>query len=84
MHRRKGAALVNRRQRRALGQRRYGRGELKKYAECPDCTADVIVSEVVPGIFNADVIHDDTCPWFQAFQRSGGMGVRFVRRTDDD
>lgn len=36
---------------------------------CLDCTADVSVSELYPGLFTATVAHDDTCPTYQQKQR---------------
>jgi hypothetical protein len=70
---------MNRRQRRAAGQRRYGPRDLKQAAACPDCGSDVSVIEVAPGVYQAEVRHDDCCPWFADFQRNGGLGVRFVK-----
>jgi hypothetical protein len=71
---------VNRRDRRAAGQR--GRrtlteADIRRVAACPDCNADVDGYEVEPGVYRAVVFHDETCPWFTAFQRGGGLGVRF-------
>ena len=71
---------MNRRQRRANGQR--GRltlnpAQIRHVAACPDCNADLDSVEVEPGIYQVFVFHDDTCPWFAAFKRDGGFGVRF-------
>lgn len=70
---------MNRRQRRAARHR--GPVEPRKLANviaCPDCTADVSVIEVAPGEYHGIVEHDDTCPWFAAFKRDGGIGVRLA------
>jgi hypothetical protein len=64
---------VNRRQRRSGGQR--GR-EIVRAAQCPDCDSRVSMTEVAPNVYRADVEHDETCPWFSAFKRDGGFGVR--------
>jgi hypothetical protein len=67
--------VVNRRQRRATGNRRPL--TIEDVVACPDCTADVTVVEVAPGMYHGIVEHDDTCPWFADFKRHGGFGVRF-------
>jgi hypothetical protein len=69
---------VNRRTRRAAGQR-CSRGDVEQLVVCPDCNADVVVTEVAPGVFQGDVYHDESCPWLVSFQRDGGLGVRFVK-----
>lgn len=71
---------MNRRQRRAAGQRGHRpltKAEIRRVAACPDCAADVDGIEVEPGVYQVAVFHDDTCPWFTAFQRDGGFGLRF-------
>ena len=58
---------MNRRRKRATGQRRAASWtvpEVTQIAACPDCNADVTVTEVAPGVFAGTVEHDDTCPWF--------------------
>jgi hypothetical protein len=70
---------VNRRQRRANGQHRPGCADIAKQAACPDCTADVVVTEVAPKVFRGDVYHDESCPWLAKFQRDGGLGVRIFK-----
>ncbi|MBJ7340636.1 hypothetical protein [Mycolicibacterium sp.] len=72
---------MNRRQRRAAGFRTKV-DELQHLAACPDCGSEVEIERVAGRIYNATVRHDDTCPWLTAFQRDGGLGVRFVRRDD--
>jgi hypothetical protein len=74
---------VNRRQRRAAGQRGHPRlteADIRRVAACPDCDADVDGFEAEPGVYSVAVMHDDTCPWFAAFQRSGGPSIRFGYR----
>lgn len=71
---------MNRRQRRARGQRRPGPRELQQYAACPDCGSDVIVTEVAPRVYRGEVRHDECCPWFADFERSGGLGTRVVKK----
>ena len=43
---------------------------------CPDCDADVTMVESAPGIWQAEVAHDDTCPWWLDYQARGDAGVR--------
>ncbi|MBI3214736.1 MAG: hypothetical protein HYZ38_12990 [Mycobacterium sp.] len=74
---------MNRRQRRASGQRRPSPRQLEQYATCPDCDSTVSLVEIAPRVHQAQVQHDDTCPWFLAFQRNGGLGVRLIRSEDD-
>jgi hypothetical protein len=71
---------VNRRDRRANGQRRRPRltqAEIRCVAACPDCNADVDSVEIDPNVHQVFVYHDETCPWLTDFQRRGGYGVRF-------
>jgi hypothetical protein len=70
---------VNRRQRRALGHREAAH-KLLKTAACPDCDSNVTVVEVAPDIYEGLVAHDDSCPWFTAFKRAGGFGIRGIRK----
>jgi hypothetical protein len=80
----RGAPVVNRRQRRAGGNRRPLTDiERERVLACPDCNGDVTVAEVAPRAYHAFVQHDECCPWFAAFKRNGGLGVRFVRSEDD-
>jgi transcription elongation factor Elf1 len=75
---------MNRRQRRAAGQRPPGPHELEQYAACPDCGSDVVVTEVAPEVFQGEVRHDECCPWFADFERRGGLGVRFVKKHNNN
>ncbi len=75
--------LVNRRQRRAAGQRGPARRDIGQFVACPDCNSTVTVTQVTDRIYNSTVEHDATCPWFAAFKHSGGFGVRFTRRGDN-
>lgn len=71
---------MNRRDRRANGQRgprRLSQADIWHAAACPDCNADVDSVEVEPGFYQVFIAHDDTCPWFPAFKRHGGFGIRF-------
>jgi len=52
---------VNRAQRRAAARAGIDPQALD-LARCPDCDSDVSVAELVPGVFGADVRHDDSCP----------------------
>lgn len=40
---------------------------MTQLAICGDCDADVTITEVGPDLFTAEVLHDDTCPWYRAF-----------------
>jgi hypothetical protein len=74
---------MNRRQRRADGHR--GRAQhLAQAIRCPDCNADVEVTKVGHGHYSGEVRHDDTCPWYQAFQHAGGFGIRFGHTQHDE
>jgi hypothetical protein len=53
------------------------KAQIRRVTACPDCNADVDSIEVGPGVHQVFVYHDETCPWFAAFQRTGGYGVRF-------
>jgi hypothetical protein len=46
---------------------------------CPDCDSDVTLAVTTDGI-QANVNHDDTCPWYVEFKHNGGSGIRFGRR----
>jgi hypothetical protein len=74
---------VNRRQRRAAGQRGPARRNIELITACPDCDSTVTVTEVTDRVYNSTVEHDATCPWFAAFKHAGGLGVRFTRREDN-
>ncbi len=43
--------------------------QITRTAACPDCDSDVSVAELVPGVFGADVRHDDSCPRMIAADR---------------
>jgi hypothetical protein len=65
---------MNRRQRRANGQRSRRSltpAQIRRIAACPDCAATVDGFEVEPGHYQVAVFHDSTCPWY---------AVRFGRR----
>lgn len=36
---------------------------------CPDCDADLQISEPYPGVFITTVMHDDTCPSWANIQK---------------
>ena len=75
---------MNRRQRRGTGNRRpINDIDRERALACPDCDAAVTATEVAPRVYQVIVRHDECCPWFAAFQRNGGLGVRFVRSEDD-
>jgi hypothetical protein len=67
---------VNRRQRRA-GSRAQ---QLARTIRCPDCNSETTVVKVAPRVYRGEVRHDDTCVWLRAFEKAGGLGVRFGRR----
>jgi hypothetical protein len=70
---------VNRRQHRANGQHGHTQ-HLTQAIRCQDCDSEVTVTEVAPNVYSSEVHHDDSCPWYRAFKRSGG--VRFTSRED--
>lgn len=74
---------MNRRQRRIQGHRGAAH-QLLQATECPDCNSDVAITEVAPGVFQGAVEHDDSCPWFTAFKRAGGLGIRFGHTHEGD
>ena len=50
-------------------------------AACPDCDADVALSEDGPGQFTVVVVsHDGCCPWFSPFVCSGADRVRLYTK----
>jgi hypothetical protein len=69
---------MNRRQRRA-GSRAQ---QLARTIRCPDGDADVTVVKVAARVYRGEVRHDASCPWFAAFERAGGYGIRFAHPTD--
>ncbi|BBX69709.1 hypothetical protein [Mycolicibacterium psychrotolerans] len=71
---------MNRRNRRASGPGRrltLTPADIRRVTSCPDCGSEVESIELEPSVYEAVVRHDDTCPWFAAFQRDRGYGVRF-------
>lgn len=47
--------------------------DLVQATQCADCDSDVTIVELGrPGIYSAEVRHDDTCPFYVALQRDGG------------
>jgi hypothetical protein len=42
---------------------------LEQVCACPDCDADVTITELAPGVYGGSVEHDDTCPWYTAYKR---------------
>ena len=74
---------MNRRERRAAGQRVPARRDTEPLVACPDCCSTVTVTKVTDRVYNSTVEHDATCPWFAAFKCGGGVGVRFTRREDN-
>ena len=71
---------MNRRQRRANGHRGPRTQHLARAVACPDCGSTVTLSKVAARVYSGMVEHDDTCPWYQAFQRRGGHGVRLATK----
>ena len=51
--------------------------QIRRATACPDCAADVESYEVGPGVYQVAVYHHECCPWWSAFKRRGGFGVRF-------
>jgi hypothetical protein len=43
------------------------RAESKQVCVCPDCDADVTITELAPGVYGGSVEHD-TCPWYTAYK----------------
>jgi hypothetical protein len=48
-------------------------------AACKDCDAHVRIVEVAPDVYSASVAHDDSCPWWQAFQLRAAHNPRVPR-----
>jgi hypothetical protein len=61
-------------------RRRWTTAQLAPLAICPDCDADVTVTEAEPGLFTGMVEHDGSCPWYRAFVRSGVVQFRLYRK----
>lgn len=61
------------------GHRPWTTAELAALAVCPDCDADVTVTEDAPGLFTAVVGHDDSCRWYRVFARTGDDQIRLYR-----
>lgn len=38
-------------------------------ARCPDCDSEADITEPIPGYHQLNIRHDDTCPWFAAYQK---------------
>lgn len=74
---------MNRRQRRAAGQRGPARRDIEQFVACPDCNSTVTITEVTDRVYNSTVEHDTSCPWLAAYTRAGGVGVRFIRGEDN-
>ena len=51
--------------------------QIRLVTACPDCGSDVEPIEVAPGVHQVFVFHDECCPWFAAFEKAGGYGIRF-------
>lgn len=49
------------------------RRQIRATAACPDCNSDVRIVSDHPNLPHAEVLHDDTCPWY----RSNGNGRPF-------
>jgi hypothetical protein len=43
--------------------------DMKQAAQCPDCDSDVTIVELETGVYQGQVEHDDTCPWFEALKQ---------------
>ncbi|HEY7053683.1 MAG TPA: hypothetical protein VH496_16340 [Mycobacterium sp.] len=39
------------------------------HAHCPDCDSEAEITEPTPGFHYLQIRHDDTCPWFTAYQK---------------
>ena len=61
-------------------RRRWTTAELAPLAICGDCDADVTIDEAEPDVFTVVVRHDDSCPWYRAFVRSGADQIRLYTR----
>lgn len=44
-------------------------GRWENTTACPDCRADVELSQTHPGLYTLTVRHDGTCPWYTAHKR---------------
>jgi hypothetical protein len=74
---------MNRRQRRANGHP-SGAHHIAKTIACPDCDSDVEIIKVGDRVYSGEVRHDDSCPWFRAFQHAGGWGIRYGHTDEGD
>ena len=54
--------------------------EMAALASCVDCDSDVTIVEDEPDVFTVRVRHDDSCPWYRAFVRSGADQIRLYTR----
>ena len=36
---------------------------------CPDCDNDIRLHQDEYGVWRLDILHDDTCPWYRAYER---------------
>lgn len=73
---------MNRRDRRVQGHRGAAQ-KLLGATGCPDCHSEVSIIEVEPHVFQGEVRHDDTCPWYLALQQAG-FGIRFGNRPEGE
>jgi hypothetical protein len=73
---------MNRRDRRKARHQQPVPAQVWQTAECPDCNAAVIIAQIGPGHFVANVIHDDTCPRHNRWRKHAGFkdGEPGVRR----
>lgn len=53
----------------------FGLNTIDKLTRCPDCNSTTELVETQPGVYEARVFHDNTCPWFNR------KGPRHEERT---
>lgn len=64
---------MNREERRRAARRLRVDARIRDFAadyRCPDCNADTRLNENEAGVHSLTVFHDDTCPAYNAMNRS--------------
>lgn len=57
---------MTRRERRAANRARKGAQQIAENYQCPDCQSENELEELAPCVFQLNVRHDETCPWYRA------------------
>lgn len=61
----------------------FGR-RLAEGMQCPDCDSEIVVREISPGLLQAVMMHDDTCPWISARDERIHRAKAAVRRHEGE